>query len=71
MNKLIITALIALCLGSCHKKFDYECTDKIYDKDLNLIYKSEPYHKRMTESEWNVYLAKMKTATTTTGCCKK
>lgn len=70
MKNILMLSLLAICLVSCEKKFDYECTDKVYDSNLNLIYKSEPYIKRMNDKEWNVYINQMKTATTTTGCCK-
>lgn len=57
-------------MASCEKKYDFTCTDKVYDNYQKLIYTSEPYHKRMTDSEWNTYINSKKTATTTTGCCK-
>lgn len=68
--KKIIYSIIIFTFCSCEKKIDFTCTDKIYDNNGNLIYKSEPYIKNMTDTEWNTYINKQQTKTTVTSCCK-
>lgn len=71
MKNILILIIISSFLVSCEKKYNYICTDRVYDNNRNLIYKSEPYYKQMNDREWNIYLAEKKTKTTTTGCCKQ
>jgi hypothetical protein len=45
--------------------------DYNHDRFVGVLVGNEVlYHKTMTDTEWNTYINKMKTATTTTGCCK-